>query len=692
MNSDGDELTRVLGDHDLEAEVGRGQYGVVWRGRHRQLQREVAVKQLTASSDEHAARFRREARILAQLDHAHVVRVFDYREDGDLRVIIMEHLGGGTLAERMRRGTTAETAVAGALAAASGLHEVHQQGILHRDVKPENLMFDARGTLKVTDFGVARDDPIDATALHLTHAGSFFGTPAFASPEQAGHALGDGWPPVSAASDQYSLAAVLYQALSGRLTHDDAGGAVALCNRRMHEEARPLREVAPAVPAEVSDAVMRALSRDPAARYDSCESFGVALALTARRTLGPDWLARSEVQIREAGPILTAASGPPPPLVTTVAEPSPPARSHHAWKGLALLALVVIAMVAGFLLRPDRSSGDDPGTSEGPLDLVEAWSAPTGAAVFSSPAVAPLEGAADGLVVVGSDDGIVHSFDASTGRVVWERPTEDKIESSPTVSGDHVFVGSDDGNLYDLSLAAGTIRWKAPIGAPVISSPAVSGDTVVVGSANQLYAFDTQGHQRWTFPTGADIISSPAISEGTVFVGSNDGNLYAVDLITGRRRWAKRTDGQVLSSPTVAGTTVFVGDTGGTLHAFATGTGREQWSEDLGSAIKSSALVADGMVIVGTLSGRLVAQDAASGTHRWTFTAAGGIDSSPTAVGDVVVVGSRDGNVYAVSLATGERRGTFTTGAKVLSSPARAAGGVVIGSHDGNVYRITGFG
>jgi serine/threonine-protein kinase len=89
MNSNGQELTRVLGDHDLEAEVGRGQYGVVWRGRHRQLQREVAVKQLTASSDEHAARFRREARILAQLDHPHVVRVFDYREDGDRRLIIM---------------------------------------------------------------------------------------------------------------------------------------------------------------------------------------------------------------------------------------------------------------------------------------------------------------------------------------------------------------------------------------------------------------------------------------------------------------------------------------------------------------------------------------------------------------------------------------------------------------------------
>ena len=117
-----------------------------------------------------------------------------------------------------------ETAIAATLAAASGLHHVHEQGILHRDVKAENLMFDRRGALKVTDFGIARVDLADATVVNLTHAGEFFGTPAYVSPEQAGNALAEGWPPVGAAADQYSLAAVLYEALSGYLTHDTTGG------------------------------------------------------------------------------------------------------------------------------------------------------------------------------------------------------------------------------------------------------------------------------------------------------------------------------------------------------------------------------------------------------------------------------------------------------------------------------------
>ena len=174
----------------------------MWQGRHRQLQRDVAIKQLAGpavATDEYRARFRREARILAQMDHTHVVTVYDYREQDDLRLLIMELLSGGTFAQRRAAGMTIETAIASTIAAASGLHYVHEHGILHRDVKPENLMFDARGTLKVTDFGIARGDLTDTTAINLTHAGEFFGTPAYVSPEQAGHALGRaGWPPIDA--------------------------------------------------------------------------------------------------------------------------------------------------------------------------------------------------------------------------------------------------------------------------------------------------------------------------------------------------------------------------------------------------------------------------------------------------------------------------------------------------------------
>jgi serine/threonine-protein kinase len=192
VQTDLEAVRRLLPDYEVIREIGRGQFGVVWLARHRQLHRDVAIKQLAiVDGGEYQARFRREARLLAQIDHPHVVRVFDYRESEGVQLLVMEFLSGGTLADRQRAGLSPATAVAATLAAASGLAYVHGQGVLHRDVKPENLMFDSLRTLKVTDFGVARGDLVDATVVNMTRAGDFFGTPAYAAPEQCAHALGN---------------------------------------------------------------------------------------------------------------------------------------------------------------------------------------------------------------------------------------------------------------------------------------------------------------------------------------------------------------------------------------------------------------------------------------------------------------------------------------------------------------------
>ena len=149
MSTNRQDVVRVLPDYELGDQLGRGEFGIVWRGRHRQLDRAVAIKQLAGPETVvHAARFRREARVLAQMDHAHVVTVYDYREDGELRLLVMEYLPGGTLAARRTAGMNLESAIAAALAAGSGLHYVHEQGILHRDIKPENMMFDGQGAVE----------------------------------------------------------------------------------------------------------------------------------------------------------------------------------------------------------------------------------------------------------------------------------------------------------------------------------------------------------------------------------------------------------------------------------------------------------------------------------------------------------------------------------------------------------------
>jgi outer membrane protein assembly factor BamB len=695
-----DDVARALPDYEIGRELGRGEFGVVWLGRHRHLHREVAIKQLAElASPEHSARFRQEARILAQVDHPHVVAVHDYREEGDVRVFVMEYLPGGTFADRRASGISAETAIAATLATATGLHHVHSLGILHRDVKPENLMFDQRGTLKVTDFGIAQGEPTDATALNLTRAGEFFGTPAYVAPEQVSHALGTSARPVDAAADQYSLAAVLYQALSGELTHDSTGGALALCNRRVNEDARPLREVAPDVGTDIELVVMKALSRDPQDRYESTEAFAVALADAATKRLGTDWLTRSGIEIRDAGPVLDVARGAAHPPTEPDAAASPAGGSKPSrWLGAALVSGIAILVGVGawFVLgnKGHRSAAAGAPTTSaaapvsssagGSRTLTRSWVVTTGGSVFSSPAVSGTR------VVVGSYDGGVYALDAASGTTLWKHTTGKPVRSSPAVADGRVFVGSDDGYLYALDLDTGAVDWREQTGYKLVSSPLVSNGEVVIG-ADKLYAFDeATGAGRWAFDTGGVVVSSPAVSGSTVVVGSDADVIYGVGLTDGAERWHLRTGDVVRSSPAIGGGTAYVGSHDGYLYALDATTGKTRWATDLGSSVDSSPTVSGTHVVVGTSAGTLVSLDTATGRKQWSFTAPDSISSSPTVVGRWVVVGCDDGSVYAVDATTGALAGKFKTGAPVVSSPQPLGAGVVVGNEGNKVFRISG--
>jgi serine/threonine-protein kinase len=195
----------------------------------------------------------------------------------------MEELPGGTVWERFTTiGLTAPAACAITLACCAALQHAHDKGVLHLDVKPDNLMFDGSGTIKVTDFGISR--VISGDRLLATVDGQVLGTPAYMSPEQArGEAL-------DASSDVYSAGVMLYELLSGRLPWSGAESASELLIQRLEEEPRPLRELAPHVPVVIADVVMRAIERDPERRYTRAEDLGVALASACAQAWGPLWL------------------------------------------------------------------------------------------------------------------------------------------------------------------------------------------------------------------------------------------------------------------------------------------------------------------------------------------------------------------------------------------------------------------
>jgi eukaryotic-like serine/threonine-protein kinase len=228
----------------------------VYLGRDVELDRPVAVKLLArelAPDVDVRARFIREARIAARLSHPNVVAVFDTGEEDGLPYIVMEHVAGETLADRVRRGRLRpDEVVEIGRQACAGLEHAHAAGLVHRDVKPANLLLRVDGTLKIADFGIARA----AEASRVTAAGTVLGTAAYLAPEQAQG--GD----VSAAADVYSLGAVLYECLTGQPPY--AFESLAELGRKQAEEPiQPVRDLAREVPGYLEAAVMQALARVP---------------------------------------------------------------------------------------------------------------------------------------------------------------------------------------------------------------------------------------------------------------------------------------------------------------------------------------------------------------------------------------------------------------------------------------------
>ena len=324
MTLDQEQVEEALPSYEIGHELGRGGWGVVLAGRHRQLGREVAIKQLPrafAADPDVRARFTAEARVLASLDHPHIVPVYDYVERDGLCLLVMEQLPGGTLWSRFSTdGFTPPAATAAVLASIAGLQAAHQSHILHRDVKPENLMFSASGALKVTDFGIAK--VVGGEGTLATRAGEVVGTPAYIAPEQARGAA------LSPATDVYAVATMYYELLSGQLPFDDDGDAMALLFKHAFETPVPLRDVAPFVPAGLSEVVMRGLATDPADRYPTAEAFGVAIAEAATEAWGPGWLAAEGTPVMGASSIVAATdritSAPRAPTVADAAAPAPP--------------------------------------------------------------------------------------------------------------------------------------------------------------------------------------------------------------------------------------------------------------------------------------------------------------------------------------------------------------------------------
>jgi serine/threonine protein kinase len=377
----------ILSDrYELEDRLGSGGMSNVYMATDRILERTVAVKVLAEhlSDDERfVARFRREALAVAKLIHPNIVQVYDTGIDEGRHYIVMEYVEGRSGAQILQRQGPfdPETAAEAGIQACAGLDYAHRRGIIHRDVKPGNLMViggplgSGPMTVKLTDFGIAR--AIEQT--RITQVGSVVGTAAYLAPEQV---RGEEATP---ATDVYALGVVLYQFLTGRLPYE--GSSLAELAVRQQNE-RPLSPSAynSDVPETLSGAVMRALEGSTARRYASADEFAGGLQLglqgedvtlpleeggTATDVLGGETETRrldqtERTELRPASPSVRPAPRAPypptPPPPAQVAQPEPAKRgafSRFARFVMAAVALVLIAaaVATAVIVVTDRATG-----------------------------------------------------------------------------------------------------------------------------------------------------------------------------------------------------------------------------------------------------------------------------------------------------------------------------------------------
>jgi outer membrane protein assembly factor BamB/serine/threonine protein kinase len=716
-------IGQQFGNYRLVRLLGKGGTAEVYLGEHIYLGTQAAIKVLYSQlASEDMERFRSEARTVAHLTHPHIVHVLDFGVEGTMPFLAMEYASHGTVRTRYLRGTRLplETIVSYVNQVADALQYIHEQKkLVHRDVKPENMLLRTDQDLLLSDFGISAIEQSVNNLITRKRIGlSASGTTSYMAPEQV---QGDPHP----ASDQYALGIVVYEWLCGSRPFE--GEAFAVMYQQVHVPVPPLREKIPTISPAVEHVVLRALAKDSRQRFATIRDFAEALeqaSYAQENATLPAWplsghpalnslLAQQSSQTEESATLLAQPfprGAPSPHSTQPVLNPTPAREKLDSpftggYKGPSAHATP----------KQDRQIVTEPNHAPESARIVKPIHQPRG--LFRGKAMLLIGLAA--IIVVGSIAFLLsslnnHSNATSTVNI------QSTVNAHASATTDASAIATTAANAYNAATAHGVMlgfdaqhtrvnpyekvlnvinvsklvqAWKFSSGGRIGSVPTVADGRVYVSAAGRvsnegnMYALNAEtGHIDWVKPYGTYYNGAgPTVANGTVYIGS-DQILYALDAETGAIRWTATTRGSIGTSPTLVNGVIYIGSDDGRLNAFGASNGAKLWTFSTGDRILSSPAVTNGIVYVGSDNGNLYAIKASSGEVIWTTQTKGKIRSSPAVVNGIVYVGSSDDKLYAINADTGKVLWTASTGKSIFSSPAVANGVLYVGSIDDKLY------
>ncbi|MBI2872004.1 MAG: PQQ-binding-like beta-propeller repeat protein [Chloroflexi bacterium] len=625
---------KMLGRYHLEAVLGSTGLATVYLARDTSTERQVALKVLRPYFADEPGLLQVLAIAIGQaarLAHPHILSTYGLETDGQRQWIVAEYAPHPSLAAWMERGLARDQVLVVLRQVAEALDYAHQQGVVHRDLRPSNIFFDpAEPRARLGDFGTAALVDSAPIALRESLATPL---PSYSAPERL-----QNFPP-DPRNDIYSLGVLAYHSLVGQLPYNALSPYTVLSLQLRSPPPNPTA-LDPTLPPPMDHAVLRALAPQPQQRQATClkvvEELEDALGRPDPRIVAAEYLRSQRPETVPPQPQPTALFVPqesettpteqlvvcpycgagnslgasrcgacwltlkrgrratPAQLQRLVADRLARIRLRRwMWMSVALGVLAVLALVTVYnslrlsLPKPAPTTSltalSGPGEwatlqrdiqhtgyspEAAPLPKgIPRWRFEAGDTIAASPVVVA------GTVYVASgrsrNTSFLTALDLDTGQVRWQLPLYSPADAPPTVAGDLLFIGLRDGRLLALDLSTGQERWAFKAQNLVLGAPVVNDGTLYLGAAEDYaYALDAAtGKERWRYKVGNWVLASPAIGEGVVVFASLDGNLHVVGTGSGTHRFIYNAVYPIFSSPTIVGDRVFAADREGRIRA-----------------------------------------------------------------------------------------------------------------------------